>query len=157
MPFGLKLARQFQAPDSERDAHRVAAFKRMVAILDVIYGGTDHLHIDIVQQLQHDVGSFLAHYNWLGWKARLVGSKAYHITYKHHYLVHLAEDAKWINPRVGGCCLADEDFVGRMITICGSIMKGRHSTMLMKAFVEHYARALVIRWDQTMAYFWRKI
>ena len=88
MPFGLWLARRFQVSDSERDAHAVVAFERLVAILDVIYRGADHLHIDTVHQLQHDVDGFLAHYNWLGWKARSLSCKAYHVTYKHHYLVH---------------------------------------------------------------------
>ena len=42
---------------------------------------------------------------------------------------------RWLNPRVGGSCLADEDFVGRAVT------------KLMCAFVEQYARAVLVRWS----------
>ena len=76
-----------------------------------------------------------------------MGKKSYLIVYKHHYLVHLGEDSQWLNPRVGGCCLADEDFVGRMSKLIRGVIKGRAVTKLMGAFVEQYARAVLVRWS----------
>ena len=57
------------------------------------------------------------------------------------------EDPQWLNPRVGGCCLADEDFVGRMSKLIRGVIKGRAVTKLMGAFVEQYARAVLVRWS----------
>ena len=146
VPFGLHLSQLFHA-GSDRDSHREAAFKSMLFILDTIYRGPDHLGSATVHQLQHEIDSFLAHYCWLNWNARMMKNMSYHIVYKHNYLVHFGEDSQWLNPRVGGCCLADEDFVGRMSKLIRGVIKGRAVTKLMGAFVEQYARAVLVRWS----------
>jgi hypothetical protein len=51
------------------------------------------------------------------------GSRLFNLTMKHHYLVHIAARAKFLNPRLGWCFLG-EDFMGHMRELAASCLAG---------------------------------
>ena len=145
IPFGLHVARQFCT--SEVHEHRHAMFENLVQITEIIYRGPDHLPADMVTKLNDCIDRFLRHYSFLNWEARSRKKLSYHVVYKFHYLVHVGQEAKWINPRVGGCCMQDEDFMGRMAALCKGCLKGRAAIDTIDGVMQQYLRAMVVRWS----------
>ena len=119
---------------------------RTITAVDVIYSGPDHLSKDEHNHFMHSITSFLFHYSFLNHEARRRNVLAYHVVSKFHYLYHIGVEARFINPRVGGCCLADEDFMGKKATLTRGCLKGRNSLTLIDAIIEQYARAMCVRW-----------
>ena len=145
IPFGLHLARTFSS-GSDRDRHRIACCARLVKICDHIYLGVDHPSPAEAARFESDIKAFLQHFSFLSWAARASDSLAYNVLYKHHYLVHIGQEGRFINPMKGGCCLADEDFVGKSATMCRGVMTGRRPLGVSRAFMHQYCRAIMVRW-----------
>ena len=145
IPFGLHLCEEFLG--SEIAEQRREVFRNLEQITGIIYTGPDHLPEEQWEDLKDCIHRFWRHYSFLNSEARARKALNYHVVYKFHYLWHMGDEAKFINPRVGGCTFADEDFVGKMSTLTQGCLKGRAAIDVIHGVMEQYRRALVMRWS----------
>ena len=76
---------------------------------------------------------FLVHYQWLNSNCAEANSSCFHFVPKFHYARHLAEEARFLNPRYTWTYSA-EDFIGKMSCIAASCISGtRSSKIALKA------------------------
>ena len=143
--FGAYLCGIFNS-GSQRDRHRLACINKLSAVVEVIYKGRSFLSDEEAQRLQANAKSFLEHYKWLGWEARERNVLQYHMVYKFHYMYHMCQDARYVNPKLGGCCLADEDYVGKMSSLAQGCTRGVSAIKLAETIAEKYIRAICARW-----------
>ena len=99
--FATHLCRCFHS-GSDRDQQRLLCCENLERILHIIYTGSDFLPPHEVSRLRTSVDAYLWHQTYLRWEAEQRAALEYGITYKHHYLWHVAQEAEFINPRVGG-------------------------------------------------------
>ena len=149
IPFGAYLCAQY-SKGSSRDRHRVACFSALIAIWDLIYRGPTQFDDHQVSLVRASVDAFSDHYRYLNHLGLQRQCLAYHVTRKCHYVWHMADESKYINPRVGGCCLADEDYVGKISVLARGCMKCCSNKKLMRAIMVQYVQALAIRWSVTL-------
>ena len=146
--FGQWLCHTFGQAGSQRDAQRTAAFDALASILDVIYSGDTHLGDAAVARLQFNVDACLAHVSYFNWEARQRKRLLYNITYKFHYLWHLAQEATFINPRIGGCCYANEDMMGKLAGLARGCTTGTNSLKVAQSILDKYIRAIAVQWAE---------
>ena len=130
---------------SLRDQHRVAAAECLCDIYDFIYRSSDHPMQCAWEHMQEVTEAFLAHYAWLSNHAVEQEKLLYHGAYKFHELFHIAEDAKYLSPRIS-LTLTGEDFMGKISTMAGSCAKGVGVTDMAQAVMQKYIRMLAVRW-----------
>ena len=61
----------------------------------------------------------------------------FHIVMKHHTMLHLVENAWFLNPRVTWC-FKSEDYVGKISHIGHSVSMGVRSTRLSEKLIAKY-------------------
>ena len=128
--------------------HRAECLEHLVAIEECIYRGPDFFSREEVSELRAHIDACSVHFSFLERLALRRGVKAYHLTIKSHMLWHMGRDAEYMNPKLMGCCLADEDFVGRIAGMVKGLMKGRNALALPAAIMQQYARGLAVRWSR---------
>ena len=102
------------------------ALRNLVQAQDLLHSHRDEIFLpdDAVVQLQEHIDTFLVAYQGLAYRAESGdGELLWNNPSKFHHLWHLARKAKYINPRRTNVFL-DEDFVGRMKTLCHSCSPG---------------------------------
>ena len=57
-------------------------------------------------------------------------------------LWHMGRAAEWMNPKLMGCCLADEDYVGRIAGMVKGIMQARKALDLPTAIMQQYVKGV---------------
>ena len=94
------------------------------------------------------VEDFLLHYHWLTQNALSSGRLLYNYVVKFHFLWHIADNAKWLNPRATWA-YSYENFIGKRGLATRSLV---HSTVPVRVpakLVENYLRALYLRLRRT--------
>ena len=81
--------------------------------------------------------SYQALNDWAVEQGRLL----FHIVMKHHTLLHLVENARFLNPRITWC-FKSEDYVGKVSHICHSVSMGVRSTRLSEKQLAKYCLML---------------
>ena len=93
---------------------------------------------DVQARLAQDyMGGFLVHYQWLNHDSAARSLCCFHFVPKFHYAKHLAEEAKYLNPRYTWTYRA-EDFIGKMSLMASSCIKGTRSTRIAKKSLVKY-------------------
>ena len=69
---------------------------------------------------------FLKHYTWLSNLALREGRTVFSVVPKFHYMCHLCQQARIINPR-WTWCYGGEDFVGRISRLGHACLRGTAS------------------------------
>ena len=91
--------------------------------------------------------SFLKSYRWLAAYNKARDRKVYNVVPKFHYLYHLLQQSKYLNPRF--CwCYGDEDLVGRASSLAHSCTRGTPPTQVLSKIVQHYRVAKHIEWSR---------
>ena len=80
---------------------------------------------------------FLIHYQWLNNWATECGFLCFGMLPKCHYAKHLAEEAKYLHPRLSWTYRA-EDFIGKISFMAGSCVHGTRGTKLAKKVLLKY-------------------
>eukprot|EP00974_Lingulodinium_polyedra_P061906 5975381-Lingulodinium_polyedra.AAC.1 len=60
---------------------------------------------------------------------------------KFHWLWHLGDKAQFLNPQLG-CCLIDEDFVGKIKTMAHSCASGTPAPLVPLSVVDKHRWAM---------------
>jgi hypothetical protein len=87
---------------------------------------------------------FLMEYTWLANQADLDDKNMYSVKPKHHYLVHLCEQAGTVNPRCTWC-YGGEDLVGKISRLAHVCLYGTPNFKVASSLVEKYRVAMHLR------------
>ena len=103
-----------------------------------------HLPTAVSQKMLVDIEACLQHWSLLSRLSLERNIKLWHVVPKHHYLWHLAEEARHLNPRMSWC-YANEDFVGKLATLGMSTRHGQAAAYRSKQLVEKYILGITLR------------
>lgn len=123
--------------DDPHDLHRMACLQNITAFVSLLDAAPMFLteeQADLAMQFATD---FLGHYAWLNQWAKDNDRCDYHIVPKFHFFMHIAFNARYINPRFTWCFRA-EDFVGNISTLALSCASGNSSTVISHKLSRKY-------------------
>ena len=114
-----------------------------ISALQILWGHREDMFLPLAKAraFQAKVGSFLQGYSALASLADHKGLLLWNMPSKFHWLWHLGDRARLMHPRVG-CCLLDEDFVGKVKIIAHSCAFGTPGHLAPQGIFEKY------RWVQ---------
>lgn len=95
-------------------------------------------------QLLEAVERLLLHYNYLTQQALSQGHLLYNLVVKHHFLWHVADQSKWLNPR-SSWAYSYENFIGKIGTCARSLVFSTPPHLVPTKLVENYRLALCLR------------
>lgn len=144
VPFGLKMARLHNS-GSPKDRHRMYVFEHLQEIYQFILTGPRHPSDAEAAKFVEHVEKFLHHWSWLSWDAHNKERKEYNVTIKYHLLLHLAHDARFINPRAMWT-LDGEDWVGHIAKICKGSTNGVERSNIPRAVLEKWVTEMHLEW-----------
>ena len=121
--------------------HRIRAYECLVALYDVIMHAGFVLTDAESVAVRHATDEFLLHYNVLAKTAENCGIRLYGFVPKFHWLWHLAEFAKFLNPRLVWC-YPYEDFVGRIQRSASSCKHGTPMWAVPAKTMKNYSHVL---------------
>ena len=108
--------------------HRICAFECLIIIYDIIMHASFVLTDGEAEAVRVAADGFLLHYNVLAKAAADWDIRLYGFVPKHHWFWHMAQWAKYLNPRLVWC-YPYEDFVGRVQRSASSC---KHGTPMWK-------------------------
>ena len=88
------------AKTCERDHHRHHAFHHLNRCYQIIYEAGYFIDAAACEELAGAMDKFMVHYNWLSKHSLASARMRYAVTVKAHFLLHLIQFSKYINPRV---------------------------------------------------------
>ena len=88
---------------------------------------------------------FLQEYTFLGQQALQNHILMWSVVPKHHYLAHLSQTAKWLNPR-WTWCYGGEDMVGKISGLAHACTSGTSSIEIQSKVMDKYRLAKHISW-----------
>ena len=103
-----------------------------------------HLPCRISDKITSDVNALLAHYSWLAKSSVDNGVMLWAVVPKHHYMWHLAQEAKDMNPRMTWC-YANEDVVGKLAVIGMSTRHGLAAAYRSRSLGNRYILGITLR------------
>ena len=87
---------------------------------------------------------FLVHYQWLAKTYFREDKKQFSTVPKHHYCVHLGQQAKYLNPSYCNC-YGGEDYIGKMTSLGHACLSGTAGYKLSHSMMVKYRYAAFIR------------
>ena len=94
-------------------------------------------------EFEQSAFAFCVVYNALATHHNLQRKMIFDITVKHHYLLHVAINAKFLNPRKGWC-YAGEDFMHTSKEVASSCTRGTPPGLTSKKFLQKYREGMHI-------------
>ena len=125
---------------SEHDAHRIAAYRNMNLMYDVILNSGLFLTPEAFKTLDTTTDKFLLRYNWLSRYAIDRPQFLYNETYETHALWHLVQNAKFLNPRASWA-YGFENFMGKTKETASACTRGSQYNAIGRKVMER-----TIRW-----------
>ena len=129
------------AAQSEACSHMQAACSCLERFYKVCENAGYVLNDGESDEALEQMTGFLVHYQWLNCQAVQANSLDFHFVPKHHYCKHLAEEAKYLNPRLSWTYRA-EDFIGKMSDMAYSCIKGTRSCKIAAKCLVKYRHLL---------------
>lgn len=142
VPFLVELARQCDH-GLPFQRHRRKMIEWLDCVYKIMYEGEMFLTEDESDQLSHAVLRFSLHYTWLVNCCTANGNLYFNVVPKHHYLCHVPEQSRLINPRFVHN-YREESFVGRLTTIYASCANGRYKQVVQQTALTKYLVGLQI-------------
>ena len=115
--------------DTPEYKHMAEACVGLQGFYDVCEQSSFVLNDSQAQLAMECMRCFLLHYQWLNNFCAASHSLCFHFVPKFHFALHLAEEAKFLNPRFTWTYKA-EDFIGKMALMATSCIKGTRSTKI---------------------------
>ena len=129
---------------SDHDEHRLACYKHLDKLYDIIVeGGLFLTAAESSEVLQH-TEDFLLHYNCLAVEAMTNGVLRWGMTTKFHFLWHLAWFARRQNPRCPWC-YSFEDFIGKVQSAAMSCTAGTPMHLVPSQVTSNYIWAVSLQ------------
>jgi len=116
----------------------------LAKLYDIIDRNHFHLTAADAQLFGDVVQSFLQRYAWLCSDCQARDRKTWHLTIKFHMEIHLAEQSRFMNPKLGWN-YGYEDFVGKVVRIAKSCLVSRAHVKVPEKVLSKYLLALSIR------------
>ena len=101
-------------PVSRHDKFRARALENLLRVYEIIESGGTCLSTAEHGQLMHHIDSFLLCYNWRSKDALASGQLVYNFVTKFHFVWHICDMARWLNPKLV-TCFAFEDTMGDIV------------------------------------------
>ena len=126
---------QFAQPNN---LHEHRSFYELIAAADIVPSTEE------AGQIYKAVHKCVLHYSFLAdyWAKR--GRLVFAVVPKSHFWIHLAENAKYVNP-TSSSCYANEDYVGRVARVAAAVVKGRAATRVGQGVARNMRAALEVR------------
>jgi hypothetical protein len=131
----------------EHEERLQAAFEAIDSFVRLLDRAGNHLSPSEALLGQELVVSFVEHSQWLEQWALGEGRLEFHMVPKYHMLVHLAESARYLNPKLQWC-FKSEDFVGKVAKLGHSISMGVASQRISLKLVAKYRIWLHLRFTR---------
>jgi hypothetical protein len=144
-PVAVVLATIFESEDRHTQ-HRLAMCQALQEAYNCIQGPAMFWDATLHQKFQKAVFACLAHYQWLAkWSMTTTGKEyRYSMVTKHHYSVHLVQQAKYLAPRYtwtyGG-----ETFMGLIASLTQACVRGRKSNIVASSVQKKFIYAKLLR------------
>ena len=139
-----------QRMDPASPQHKMVhmALKASCAIETILdaYPRAVRLPEEAVADFHSAVQAFLACSNALSAHFAAAGQKLFNITIKYHYLAHAAEQAKWLNPRLGWC-YAGEDYMNKVKRTASSCLRGTPPDQVSEKMLRKYRVGMHLRFS----------
>ena len=147
-PFAVELSVTHNS-GSHRDVHRQELFVYLNELYSCVLGYGVTLSADELDHFIATADALLMHYGWLAkhYSSLKDGPEMYNVVYKHHYLWHIAQEARLLNPRVTWT-LSGEDFVGEIARITKGCTKGKQHKAVPVSLFEKYVCGIALRWEE---------
>lgn len=123
--------------DDPHDQHRMACLQNITAFVALLDASAMFLTTEQAELAMQFASAFLGHYAWLNKWALDNDRCEYHIVPKFHFFMHIAFNARYINPRFTWCFRA-EDFVGNIATLALSCASGNSSIVISRKLATKY-------------------
>lgn len=143
IPGVLHVARHF-ADGSEESNHQIQMMEVLNEMYLTIYEAGIFLTDEQFGTLRGASLRFLRCYTWLANHAAAEDRCMYSVVPKFHYMVHLVESAKIVNPRFVWC-YGGEDMVGRIARLAHMCLFGTNIQRLSLPLCERYRIAMHVR------------
>ena len=121
---------------SDHDEHRLRCLEHLANFYRIIKAAGIMLSDQEAIDVKEAIDWHLLHYNWLNQWAVSNNFRLYVIQFKHHNLWHIADHAKFLNPRFIWC-YPFEDFVGILIISARNCMAGSHMRIVGRKVIEN--------------------
>ena len=123
--------------ESRAEKHRLA----MVTSLNNLYKMLDKPWTQWSEKVGMDwlqeVNKMMSHYSYLAAKAMADGLTLYSLTQKHHVLLHLGEQARWLHPKTTWCC-GSESFMAIAKQMGASCTRGTPANMVTYKMLQKF-------------------
>ena len=123
MPWIADLAEKHFASSSQHDKSIRKVTRSISSFIDVLYSVDFFLTEDQKAEVQVLLYRFGRHFCWLSGDATEAGVLVWHLRPKLHFMQHLAEQCRLINPRYVQCYL-EESICGKMAALAKSCFNG---------------------------------
>lgn len=140
---------QFAQPNNLYE-HRRRILQHLCSFYDLIAAADIVPSAEEGQQIYMVVHKCVLHYTFLAeyWAKR--GRLLFSVVPKFHFWIHLAENAKYANPR-SSSCYSNEDYVGRVARVAAAVVKGRAATRVGQGVARNLRTALEVRFHRRSA------
>ncbi len=125
--------------------HRLRMIKALDKMYDVIYTSGMILSDSQFRSLEQASSIFLLEYSYLAREALAANRLQYSVVPKFHYLCHIVQAAKFLNPR-WTWCYGGEDLVGSISALAHSCTSGTSALQVQAKLMEKYRVAKHIAW-----------
>lgn len=143
LPCMTKVAGELAG--GEEFGERLEACMQAINAFSTLIDTSDTFLSDEQGELAEElVLSFLDHYEWLTKWAESKDRQDFHQVPKFHMLLHVAETAKFMNPKMQWC-FKSEDFVGKIATLGHSVSMGVASKNISQKICQKYRHWLHFR------------
>jgi hypothetical protein len=143
IPGVLECARHW-SDGSDTSVHQILMMEGLADLYATIHAGAMKLTPIEVTTLQTACQKFLMEYTWLANQAMRLDKSMYSVKPKHHYLVHLCEQAAVVNPRFTWC-YGGEDMVGKISRLAHVCLYGTPNFKVASSLAEKYRVAMHLR------------
>ena len=123
--------------DNPVEKNMISALEGLIAVSDM-FDTADVIpsNGDWLIMMAH-INLFFDSYDALNAWALAEGRNLFHVVMKHHTLLHLIENAQFLNPKITWC-FKSEDYVGKISRIGHSVAMGVRSTKLSEKVMAKY-------------------
>ena len=122
----LAIIARSMAGGTEYDEHQACLLEGLAAFGRLMDESPIFPTDDQAEKAMTIMQDVLKHADWLKQTSEAASSGRFHIVFKHHFFQHMAEQFKFMNPRLAWCFKA-EDYVGEIATIAHSCSFGTRS------------------------------
>ena len=144
----LVICQSRQANDHQKT--RFLAVQKLSNVHRLMESSSYFLAPADARELQTSMRHFLLLYNKLAKEAMQAGVMMWSIVPKHHYCVHLAEQAVFLNPRFAWC-YSSETMIGRITALAASCLAGTPSHLVPSKVIQKYGIAMDIRFTYSFS------